>query len=154
MNATVPTPETSKRFFTPEEANRTLPLVRAIVNDIVNLYAEIRERRDRLADLTGRDSSHSENDDPYREEVEVMEASIYSDIEKLQEFIAELTQLGIDLKDPDVGLIDFPGLSDGREVCLCWKLGEEKVDAWHEVDGGYANRQPLNTLGETSTTEL
>lgn len=150
MNATVPTPETSKRFFTPEEANKTLPLVRAIVGDIVSLYGEIRERRDRLADLTDRNSSHASEDDPYREEVEVMEASIYNDIERLQEFVSELTQLGIDLKDPEVGLIDFPGLSDGREVCLCWKLGEDKVDAWHEVDAGFAGRQPLSALGETA----
>ncbi|MBB02305.1 MAG: DUF2203 domain-containing protein [Planctomyces sp.] len=150
MNATVPTPETSKRFFTPEEANKTLPLVRAIVGDIVSLYGEIRERRDRLADLTDRNSSHASEDDPYREEVEVMEASIYNDIERLQEFVSELTQLGIDLKDPEVGLIDFPGVSDGREVCLCWKLGEDSVDAWHEVDAGFAERQPLSALGETA----
>lgn len=153
MNATVPTPETSKRFFTPEEANKTLPLVRAIVGDIVSLYGEIRERRDRLADLTDRNSSHASEDDPYREEVEVMEASIYNDIERLQEFVSELTQLGIDLKDPEVGLIDFPGLNDGREVCLCWKLGEDQVESWHEVDAGFAGRQPLSTLEET-TEEL
>ncbi len=57
--------------------------------------------------------------------------------------IAEIDELGITVKDLDMGLIDFPCLRDGREVYLCWKLGEPGIDWWHEIDAGYAGRQPL-----------
>jgi len=146
MNATVPQPETTRRFFTPEEANQTLPLVKVIVSDIVSLYREIRDRRDRLAAITGNNPQQQSRDDVYSEEIDAMESSIYQDIERLQEFIAELTRLGIDLKDPQIGLIDFPGLLDGREICLCWKQGEDSVAFWHEVEAGYDGRQPLDML--------
>lgn len=143
MNATVPQTETTRRLFTPEEANRTLPLVKVIVHDIVALYREIRERRERLTAVTGRAGSSGTREDMYSEEVEQMEASIYADIEKLQEFIEELHRLGIELKDPEVGSVDFPAVLDGRDVFLSWHLGESHVSHWHERDTGNETRFPL-----------
>ena len=54
-----------------------------------------------------------------------------------------LDALGIELKDPRLGLVDFPGEMNGRRILLCWRLGEPEVQFWHEVDAGYAGRQPL-----------
>jgi hypothetical protein len=51
--------------------------------------------------------------------------------------------MGIELKDPEQGLIDFRSIREGREVYLCWKLGEERVSHWHEIDAGFAGRQAL-----------
>jgi hypothetical protein len=52
----------------------------------------------------------------------------------------------VEIKDPYTGLVDFPCRQDNREVYLCWKLGEDKLDWWHEIDAGFAGRQPLASL--------
>ena len=143
MNTTIPEAEVAKKYFTAEEANQTLPLVKLIIRDITELYADIRERRDRLTAISKNDYSTGERDEIYSDELQAVETSIYEDIERLKKIIAELTGLGIELKDPETGLIDFPCLQDGREVCLCWKHGEDGVDFWHEIDAGFAGRQAL-----------
>ena len=143
MNTTIPEPGTARKFFTVEEANSTLPLVKLIVRDIAELYADVRDRRDRLSAISNNEYSNAERDDVYSEELEEVEASIYKDIERLKAFIAELTELGIELKDPEAGLIDFHSLQEGREIFLCWKLGEEEISHWHELDAGFEGRQSL-----------
>lgn len=143
MNTTIPEPETARKYYTVEEANSTLPLVKLIVRDIVELYADVRDRRDRLSAIAKAEYGNAERGEVYSEELEAVEASIYKDIEKLKAFIAELTELGIELKDPETGLIDFYSLLDGREVFLCWKLGEPAVAHWHELDAGFEGRQLL-----------
>jgi len=57
--------------------------------------------------------------------------------------LVELQAVGIVLRDLDRGLVDFPALRDGREIYLCWELGEERVGHWHELEAGFAGRQPL-----------
>jgi hypothetical protein len=51
--------------------------------------------------------------------------------------------MGCLLRDIDLGIVDFPSIHDGKEVYLCWKLGEESVGFWHEVDAGFAARKPI-----------
>lgn len=58
--------------------------------------------------------------------------------------IAELDSIGVVLKDPDVGLLDFPALRDGEEIELCWQVGEPAVEQWHEIGAGYAGRKPID----------
>jgi hypothetical protein len=128
------------KLFTVDEANRTLPLVRAIVSDITSLSREVIERRQRLSQLiAGRDLDRS---DLYAGELAEIEKDLEHDTRRLQEYIAELRQLGVEPKGPD-GLVDFPAMMDGRIVYLCWKLGEPEVLFWHEVEDGFAGRQPL-----------
>lgn len=55
-----------------------------------------------------------------------------------------IEQIGVLIKDLDIGLIDFPTLYQGREVCLCWKLGEESIRFWHGTDEGFAGRKPID----------
>jgi hypothetical protein len=57
--------------------------------------------------------------------------------------VAEFAERGIVLRDLDRGLIDFPAVRDGREIYLCWVDGEDDIDFWHDLDAGYAGRQPL-----------
>jgi hypothetical protein len=64
-------------------------------------------------------------------------------LEALQALIDELNEFGCVLKDPDMGLIDFLSLRNGREVYLCWHLGENRINYWHNLDAGFAGRQPL-----------
>ncbi|MFQ5730513.1 MAG: DUF2203 domain-containing protein [Planctomycetaceae bacterium] len=143
--------ESEHKYYTIEEANRTLPLVGAIVRDIVDLYSDVHERRERLARLPS--ASHRDDRTPYSEEVAQIEAGIDADIERLQAFTDELESLGVELKDPLIGLIDFYSLMDGREVYLCWKLGEGDVAYWHELDAGFAGRQTLYESSVTGETE-
>jgi hypothetical protein len=132
----------SKQFFTVEEANRRLPLVRAIVEDIVQLYRDVHQRRQRLSEFR---QAPADRGDPslHDEEVDQMQHELERDIERLEGFVEELQELGVELKDPVAGLIDFRTLIDGREAYLCWRLGEEEVAFWHELDAGFAGRQPI-----------
>ena len=62
---------------------------------------------------------------------------------ELRNALGELLRHGVELKDPQTGLIDFQHERDGRVVYLCWKLGEKRIDWWHEMDTGIAGRLPL-----------
>jgi hypothetical protein len=63
---------------------------------------------------------------------------------EIEALLAEVAELGVEVKDLDRGLIDFPALRDGEEVYLCWRLGEgDRVGWWHTLEGGFAARRPL-----------
>jgi len=64
-------------------------------------------------------------------------------LQTLQGLINELSDFGCELKEPDTGLIDFLSLRNGREIYLCWHLGEERINFWHHLNAGFAGRQPL-----------
>jgi hypothetical protein len=146
---TIPAPPV--RQFTVDDANRTLPLVRMIVQDIVELYNDLDRRRDRLVALRSRTGSKRRPDDPYEAEIIQMEVELESDVERLTGFIEELRKIGAELKDPATGLVDFPAVVNGREVYLCWRLGEPKVGFWHDLEAGIAGRQALNTTASTDS---
>lgn len=133
--------------FTVASANRTLPLVRAIVADIVELYKDVRDRELRLQDLRrSHKRRNREASDVYAEEVDQIQAELDKDMERLKGFVGELEQLGVEFKDYDLGLVDFPTTINGREAFLCWKLGEAAVEYWHTVDGGFQGRERLPGL--------
>lgn len=135
------------RLFTVEQANAMLPLVRAITSDLASLAKDVMERRHRLAQLlSGRQLKPN---DPYSEELAQMEADLERDTLRLQEYVEELRELGVEPKGAIEGLVDFPAQLDGRLVYLCWRLGEPEVLYWHEIDAGFAGRQPL-TAGSVS----
>jgi len=133
-----------RQMFSLATANRTLPLVRVIVSDIVELFRDVRDREERLNSVRRGETDSSNREDPYSEEVEQIRADLEKDVEKLQGFVDELQELGVEFKDPVLGLIDFPAMRDGQEVCLCWKLGEPAIEHWHTRDAGYSGRQPLD----------
>jgi len=129
------------KLFTIEQANAMLPLVRAITSDLATLAREVVERRHRLAVLTaGREWKPG---DPYSDELAEIEARLERDAQRLQEYVEELRELGVEPKGAVDGLVDFPSLMDGRIVFLCWKLGEPEVTHWHELEAGFAGRQSL-----------
>jgi hypothetical protein len=136
-----PHPFEGRKLFTPEQANAALPLVRAIVKDLAQLSREVIERRERLASVqNGRDRK---NRDLYADEVAQIEQELEKDTERLQEYVEELRQLGVEPKNGPEGLVDFPAMLDGRPVYLCWKLGEPEVLHWHDLEAGFRGRQPL-----------
>ena len=133
-----------RQMFSLATANQTLPLVSVIVSDIVELFRDVRDREERLNGLRRGETDNSGRDDPYSEEVEQIRSDLEKDVEKLQGFVDELLELGVEFKDPVMGLIDFPAMRDGQEVCLCWKLGEPVIAHWHTRDSGYSGRLPMN----------
>lgn len=129
------------RFFTVEEANAALPLVRAICQDLSTLSREVVERRERLALLlSGRDQSR---EDMYRQELAQIEEELERDSGRIEEFVQELRDLGVEPKNATEGLVDFPSKLEDRTVLLCWKLDEPEVLYWHELADGFQGRQPL-----------
>lgn len=130
------------RLFTLEQANAMLPLVRAIAGDLKTLAGEVLERRERLATLLS--AREARPGDPYSDELLAQQAELQRDVERLQEYIDELRQLGVEAKGPQ-GLVDFPTLIDGRVAYLCWQVGEPEIQFWHELEAGFRGRQPLAT---------
>ncbi|SRR6266567_4683555 len=127
------------QLFTVEQANRTLPLVRRIVADIVEQHARWRETIVAL-DLH---ASSQRLDEP-RDRAEQLEHQAQAIAREIDECQRELEALGILLKDRRQGLVDFPSMMGGRRVLLCWHLGEAEVAFWHEEDAGFPGRQPLS----------
>ena len=123
------------RYYTPESANRTLPLVGAIVRDIREAALELETTYSALKN-TG-------EDDPTRDELSEKVRSIQS---RFTGLVEELEQLGVELKDPFQGLIDFRARRGDDEVYLCWRLGEDAVGFWHGLEAGFRGRQPIETL--------
>lgn len=131
-----------RKLFSVEDANKALPLVRAIVEDIVGQYQKVDDLRRRLSVLSTRNTSKPAINDPYAEERKHSESELEAEEFKLQEYVEELERLGVELKGPD-GLCDFPSTLDGRPVYLCWRLGEPEVAFWHDRQAGFAGRQPI-----------
>jgi hypothetical protein len=126
-------------LFTVDHANRTLPLVRRIVEDVVR---EHRRWQEAIVELDLLVSGVRANlPDP---RATALEREIQSIAREIDVFQGELESLGIQLKDRRIGLIDFPSEMDGRRVLLCWRLGETSVQFWHDENSGYAGRQPLS----------
>lgn len=118
-----------------------LPLIRAITSDLVQQSREVLERHDRLSQLTN--GRNLESGDPYTDELVQIQETLEKEAERVKEFVDELRALGAEPKSLTEGLVDFPSMMDGRLVHLCWKLGEDEVMHWHELDAGFDGRQPL-----------
>jgi len=130
------------RTYTVEEANRELPRVRRIVAQIADLSAlrpDLEEQL-RMAEYAlrrpGANGEAKDREQQARDAVRGAE-------EELLKAVLNLNSLGIQLKGPLEGLIDFPSYRDGELVELCWKLGEDRVEHWHRVGEGFAGRKKL-----------
>ena len=125
--------------FTIDKANRALPLVRRIVEDLVRGYARWREKVQEFELATA--MRRADQLDP---EADRLQRDVMALAEEVHGFMAELEQLGVELKEPQTGLVDFPARIDGRPAYLCWRLGEPAVEFWHDRDAGFAGRKPLS----------
>ncbi len=77
------------------------------------------------------------------ERIQRLQRAVVEAIQSMRDAVEELQEAGCELKDPATGLIDFLSLRDGREVYLCWRLGEDRIRFWHDLATGFAGRQPL-----------
>jgi hypothetical protein len=130
------TPSRPRRRFTLEEANRSLPLVRRIVTDVVKTHAEATQLQQQLERTTGATEQAG------------VQKQLEQAMHRLEDFVDELSEIGCELKDYQTGLIDFTGRHQGHDICLCWKLGEDHIAFWHELNSGFAGRKPVSLLRE------
>jgi hypothetical protein len=123
------------KYFTVEEANRLIPQIKTIVEQLRQGRRYLQRHRPTAEAVAQKAGGNGGGTDA------VTYLSDYS--QTLGRGMAQLRALGVVLKDVDRGLIDFPHRREGREVYLCWEYGEERIDYWHETDSGYSGRQPL-----------
>ena len=123
-----------KRYFTLEEANECIPelvdeisLLRAIRAKLAALHAEITPLLEVVSSNGG--SKHT--------------PELLRTTAQFQAVLDRIAARGCHLKGLDPGLVDFPHLRNGREVYLCWRMGEKKIRYWHEIEDGFEGRQPL-----------
>ena len=132
------------RLFTLEQANATLPLVRAITRDRAPLSFDVFDRHRQLQRvMAGREV---DDNSPYSEELVQVQRDLDEQTGRLEEYLEELKQLGVEPRKGPGGMmdtVDFPSLRDGQTVYLCWQLGEDEISHWHDLEAGFAGRQQL-----------
>jgi hypothetical protein len=133
----------SKRYFSLEEANALVPELELRFTRVMQLRRQLRDAYGELTRAGEPPSVESlaRSDGP--PELKRARGLFRALMEALSEELAAVEEIGVAVKDLDLGLCDFLGLRDGREVWLCWQYGEKQVSYWHDLDAGFAGRQPL-----------
>ena len=128
-----------RRHFTVDRANRSLVLVRRVVADVIVGHQQ-------MLDLQEIVETAAANGKATR--IERCRRKLSETVNKLRLCLDELAEMGVELRDWGLGVVDFPAIAGGREIYLCWQFGEPRVMHWHELDAGDAGRQPLESLPE------
>lgn len=123
------------RYYSPREANAALPELRPLAAEIVRIVADIQARRPDLWPSIRRSVGNGGSAELSR---------LYVDFERLDSLVHRVQDMGVQIKDLSTGLMDFPALRDGREILLCWRHGEERVEFWHDLESGFAGRQIID----------
>ncbi|MBN8654430.1 MAG: DUF2203 domain-containing protein [Anaerolineae bacterium] len=123
------------RYYTPREANNLLEIVRPMVGELVRIGERIRENQPELWAVAEKSAGNGGNP---------ALSKMLPDFDRLDSILHQLQDMRIEIKDISIGLIDFPGVKDGREICLCWKYNEDSIQFWHEIEAGFAGRQPID----------
>jgi hypothetical protein len=124
-----------ERIFTVAEATSLLPHLRTVLAEIGQEWEHMRKLNPEIQ--KARDSSALDGYSKFG--VEYVEC-----VSHLMSLIHQIKDLGVILKDAEKGLCDFPYIKDGRVVYLCWQLGEDSIQYWHDVETGFAGREPLD----------
>jgi hypothetical protein len=140
------------RFFDLDEAADTLPELRGILGRLRDQRAELIRLRDEVleqqatVEAGGAAGGRGAEEALDVEELRRVRLRMQGVIDQMQAGVARIDELGITLRDIETGLVDFPALVSGRQVWLCWRLGEESVAHWHELTSGFESRRPLTEL--------
>jgi len=130
------------RVFTPAEANSALSEVRPVAERLVALRTRMRELESTQSSLViaigGNGGGYAASD------LNAAQSELGGLAEAAVACVERLDELGVQVKDLDLGLLDFPSIRDGAEVLLCWHVGEDEVGFWHGLEEGYAGRKPID----------
>jgi hypothetical protein len=130
-----------QRYFTAEEANEALLEVRPLTEELVGHRRALVELQERQSAVTARIAGNGGNVEPH--ELEEVQAQLDEEVAGIARCVARIHEVGALVKDLDDGLVDFPATRDGRDVLLCWRLGEDEIGFWHGPDEGFSGRKPL-----------
>ncbi len=121
-------------YFTLQEANAALEIIRPLIQHILAIRDEILAKQPEVWPAIERSAGNGGN---------ATLSKIAEDFNKLDELVHKVLATGVQVKDINTGLLDFPAWRVDHEVCLCWKYGEEKIGFWHEIEAGFAGRRPI-----------
>lgn len=130
------------RLFTPTEANTALEEVRPVAERLVAVRARMREleqtQRELVTAIGGNGGGYAASD------LSAAQSELAGLAEAAIACVERLDELGVTVKDLDLGLLDFPSERAGGVVLLCWQVGEESVTSWHGLEEGFAGRKPID----------
>jgi hypothetical protein len=122
------------RYFTVEQANDIVKAIRPLVREILRIRQEILDKQPDVWPVISKAISNGGSK---------VASQITQEFDRLETLTREINATGATLKDINSGLVDFLAIRQGHEVYLCWQYGEERIEFWHELDGGFAGRQRL-----------
>lgn len=122
------------KFFTLAEANEALKIIRPLMDEVMLIRERILDNQPEIWAVVEKSAGNGGNSTLSKMVVE---------FEKFDALLHQILDTGAQIKDVNIGLLDFSAIKDGREVYLCWQHGEGDIAYWHEVDAGYAGRQPI-----------
>jgi hypothetical protein len=123
------------RYFTPSEANQALHILRPWMEEILRIRAGVLARRPDLWPAIQKSVGNGGSAELSR---------LFVDFDRLDKLVHRIQDLGVRIKDINAGLMDFPALHEGREVYLCWRYGEPRVEFWHDIQSGFSGRRPID----------
>ena len=123
------------KYYTPKEANEALTIVRPMLAELMQLGERIRAHQPEYWSVVQKSAGNGGNP---------ALSKLLPDFDRLDELLHQIQDMGIEVKDLGVGLIDFVALYEGREVYLCWKYGEDSIQYWHEIEDGFSGRRSIN----------
>jgi len=127
-------------YFTRDEAEALLPQISAVLSEIQVKYKFLLQTQEELDALRLQAAGNGYH---LHERIMNLQRELTHQAQTLRQLLDELAGFGCVLKDPERGLIDFLSLRNGREIYLCWYLGEERINFWHDLEAGFAGRHPL-----------
>lgn len=125
------------QYFTLQQANDALKIIRPLMDEVQAIRRKILASQPEAWPAIEKSAGNGGNKALSR---------MVEDFEKLDALIHQILDTGVQIRDINIGLLDFSSLKEGREVYLCWKYGEENIAFWHELDAGYAGRQPIESF--------
>jgi hypothetical protein len=131
------------KTFTLEEAQSLLPVLESLLKRAVEGRQSAQDAESGLADLARRIYLNGGMKVDVGK-VARQRAEIEGHMERVRESIAEIDSIGVQVKDIEAGLLDFPCRVDDQIVLLCWRMGETAIEHWHSVDSGFQGRQPID----------
>lgn len=122
------------KFFTLQQANEALTIIRPLMDEVMQIRQRILANQPEIWSAVEKSAGNGGNP---------VLSRMVLEFEKFDALIHKIQDAGAQIKDINIGLLDFSAQKDGREVYLCWQHGEGDIAYWHEVDAGYAGRQPI-----------
>lgn len=125
------------QYFTLQQANEALEIIRPLMDIVQEIRQKILANQPEAWPAIEKSAGNGGNK---------ALSALVQDFEKLDALIHQIMDTGAQIKDINIGLLDFSALRDGHEVYLCWQHGEGDIAFWHEVADGYAGRQPIESF--------